>query len=181
MMYERDEFDFCKRMLTQGEYVIWKGKPEKGRLFSRNDIVMIPFSLVWCGFAVFWFVSALSMGAPIPFAMFGIPFICVGLYLVFGRFIHTAHRRKKTLYVITNKKIIRNYGGRIDMLEIASLPPMRVEAFGDGCGNIYFGEVIYTGYTTSRRRRATSTEHVFALENIPDVVRVQDMIASIGN
>lgn len=46
MMYERDEFDFCKRMLTQGEYVIWKGKPEKGRLFSRNDIVMIPFSLV---------------------------------------------------------------------------------------------------------------------------------------
>ena len=94
MMYERDEFDFCKRMLTQGEYVIWKGKPEKGRLFSRNDIVMIPFSLVWCGFAVFWFVSALSMGAPIPFAMFGIPFICVGLYLVFGRFIHTAHRRK---------------------------------------------------------------------------------------
>ena len=116
------DYSFAKPYLAAGEHILWYGKPSEGNLITRNDFLLIPFSIVWCGFAVFWTVSAASSGVPI-FWLFGVPFVCVGLYLVFGRFIHTAYLRKRTVYVITNQKILRSRAGKIDMLMKASMPP----------------------------------------------------------
>ncbi len=39
--------------LLNGERVVWEGQPAGGLLLSSRDTFLIPFSLFWCGFAVF--------------------------------------------------------------------------------------------------------------------------------
>lgn len=169
-----DEFGFCRPYITPGESILWKGRPGKGHLFTGHDIFMIPFSIMWCGFAIFWEASVLTTPAPFFFKLWGIPFVCVGLYLVFGRFIWTAFIRKRTAYVITNKKIIRLRGNKIDILDGNNMPPVHVSAYKDGSGTIRFGQLDYYG-----RRRNNSFDPnsgLFVLENIPDVAKVQQLI-----
>lgn len=172
-MEYRDDYSFSYSYLTPGETVLWKGRPQKGHLITAQDALMIPFSLFWCSFAFFWTFAALQSGAPFPFALFGLPFIAVGLYLVFGRFIHTSWLRKRTYYVITNLKIIRLRGQKVDMLDLATLPPLQINAFRDGSGTISFG-MLYGDVYYGRRNR--STRPMFTLENIPDVARVHALL-----
>lgn len=47
-----EEYEWAQPYLAGGEYIIWQGRPEKGGLFTRQEMFMIPFSLVWCGFAI---------------------------------------------------------------------------------------------------------------------------------
>ena len=169
-----DEYAFARPYIAPGEAVLWRGKPGKGHLVTAQDAIMIPFSIFWCGGVFFWEYLAISEGAPLFFCLFGVPFLCVGLYMVFGRFFHTAWRRKRMAYVITTKRIIRARGERIDMLSSASLPPMHVTAFRDGSGTIRFGETVY--YRGRRRSGYEYDSAMFELENIPDVARVQQLI-----
>lgn len=106
---------YGKNQKTLSE-VVSKGKPESVRIIT---------------------------GAPFFFAIFGLPFIAVGLYLLVGKFFYTAYMRKRTAYVITNKKIIRLRGKKIEMLDGKSLPVTHVEARLDGSGTIQFGEAIH--------------------------------------
>lgn len=168
------DFEFAHPYLSGDEYILWTGKPGKGRLLSPADAFLIPFSLFWCGFAVFWEVIAITSGAPPFFALFGLPFILVGLYLVFGRFIHALLLRKRTFYVITSKRILCKKGNRIDLLDGKDLPPMQIRLHSDGFGTITFGEEGYH----YRRGRRYHIPPVLTLENIPEVTRVQQIIAS---
>ena len=178
-----DEYAFARPYLAPGETILWRGKPEKGHLLGPHDIFMIPFSIFWCGFAVFWFVTAL-INAPLPFALFGIPFVCVGLYMVVGRFFHIAWLRKNTAYIITTAKIIRRRGKRIDMLDARTMPTVHVTARTDGTGTIQFGEFVY--YSRGRVRSSRwddswgTNSRLFTLENIADVARVQQLLHSIA-
>lgn len=172
----QDEYSFARPYVTAGEAVLWKGKPGPGHLFTGQDVFMIPFSIFWCGFAFFWEITAITSGAPFFFCLFGLPFICVGLYITVGRFFHTAWRRKRTAYVITTKRIIRARGNRIDLLDGRNLPPMRVTAFRDGNGTITFGDLGVYRYRGGRSIHSDSDGELFSLENIPDVARVQQLI-----
>ena len=174
-MIETDDYSFSRPYITPGEAILWKGKPGKGHLLTGQDVFMIPFSIIWCGFAFFWEGTVLTTDAPFVFKLFGLPFVCVGLYMVFGRFIHTAFMRKRTAYVITNKKIIRLRGNQIDMLDGKTMPPMHTTAYRDGSGTIGFGQEYYH-YNSFNRRRTYSNPNYFSLENIPDVARVQQYI-----
>lgn len=178
-----DEYAFARAYLAPGESILWRGKPEKGHLFHSGDALMIPFSIAWCGFAIFWFVTAL-MNAPLPFALFGVPFVCVGLYITVGRFFHTSSLRKRTAYVITTQKVIRRRGNKIDMLDAKTMPSIYVTAHTDGTGTIQFGEAVY--YRHGRRHYSTTSttcgpnNTLFTLDNIPDVARVQQILHSIA-
>ncbi|MBR4880343.1 MAG: hypothetical protein IKU19_00310 [Clostridia bacterium] len=172
-----NEYDFCQKFLVNDEYILWRGKPEAGNIFTSQDLFMIPFSILWCGFAVFWFVSSILSGAPIFFSCFGLPFVAVGLSLVFGRFIHTAYLRKRTVYVVTNKKIIRQRGGKVDTLSLDNLPPMTLVAHKNGNGTIRFGQP-YSYYDRGVYRSTTYSSNMFSLENIPNAVQVQDIISN---
>jgi len=63
--------------LLKDEKILWTGQPETTVLFSGADVFLVPFSLLWGGFAIFWELSVLFMkgksgeGAPIFFALFG--------------------------------------------------------------------------------------------------------------
>jgi hypothetical protein len=76
--------DLSDRLLA-GERILWSGRPAQGLLFTGNDAMLIPFSLLWGGFAIFWEVSALNQPNTGYFGVFGIPFVLMGLYLIVGR------------------------------------------------------------------------------------------------
>jgi len=72
--------------------MIWTGQPQQGLLFKSSDIFVIPFNLFFCGFALFWEILAVVLiikkGQPsFLVARWGLPFVLVGIYLVFGSFI----------------------------------------------------------------------------------------------
>ena len=138
MMDNMEDFSWINSWLSQGEQILWRGKPERYSLLNKKDSLMIPFSIAWCGFAIFWELSVIITGAPFLFRLWGIPFVCVGLYMVFGRFLYRRYQLRHSTYVITNRKIIRKVGGKIDMLQSFALPPMEVEQREDGSGTIHF-------------------------------------------
>lgn len=165
------DYNFCNSYLLPGEYVTWKGRPEKGYVFSAADFVLIPFSIFWLAFALFWEMGAIQSG--IPFMMiWGLPFIAVGLYLLFGRYIRSAYLRDKTFYVITNKKLIIKRGRKITMYTAQDLPPMTLQIHKNGNGTISFSETVYY-------RRGRQYNSYFALENIKDPVHAQNAVSQM--
>ena len=67
---------------------------------------MIPFSLLWGGFAVFWEVTAYSNSAPPFFLLFGGAFVLVGFYFVVGSFFWDSATRESTFYGLTNERVL---------------------------------------------------------------------------
>ena len=41
-MNNHDPYDFCRRYMTEDEYILWKGHPEKGNIFTGREAVMLP-------------------------------------------------------------------------------------------------------------------------------------------
>lgn len=76
--------------LTSGESLLWSGQPQRKVIFHPSDWAAIPFSLIWGGGAVFWEWAATGHLAnanhthaePAFFALWGIPFILIGQYLI---------------------------------------------------------------------------------------------------
>jgi len=132
-----------RRELGSGERLLWCGRPRQGVAFRRADFLMVPFSLIWGGFAFFWEYSVLSMGnAPIFFALWGVPFVLVGAYIIAGRFIVDAKQRERTVYGVTSERIVIVSGllsRQIKSLNIRSLSDVSLDQSVDGTGTITFG------------------------------------------
>ncbi len=92
--------------LEAGETVLWSAQPRQGIILCSSDALMIPFSLLWGGFALSWEYEVISSDAPWLMAFLGLPFVVIGLYLIAGRFYYDAMLRKKTFYGITERRII---------------------------------------------------------------------------
>jgi hypothetical protein len=129
--------------LDRGERQLWVGAPRRGIVFRGSDIFLIPFSLLWAGFAVFWEASVLRTGAPGPFAFFGVPFVLIGLYMTVGRFIADAWRRNRTSYVLSTDRVIIQSGGSVKSLALRTLSDLTVTERRDGTGTITFGAVSF--------------------------------------
>lgn len=128
--------------LDTNEKLIWTGQPKKGIVFRSVDIFLIPFSLLWCGFAIFWEFSVISNGGPFFLKLWGIPFVLIGLIFVFGRFIIDAKQRENTVYGLTDERIIIKSGvfkKTIKSLNIRTLSDIEYDEKNDGSGTINIG------------------------------------------
>lgn len=170
-----DEYSFSLPYLTAGETVLWKGKPGKGHLFTPADFIAIATGIFLCGIAYHLMAFALSSGM-LFFWLFSIPFVCMGLYLAAGQFLQSAYMRRCTRYVITNKKIIRQRGGRIDTRDAKDMSPTRMIVRRNGSGNIQIGKPSHY-----RHKQWTYMDfrYIFTLENIPEVARVHQIISNM--
>ena len=60
--------------LVRDEKIIWSGRPAQGLLLTGRDGLLIPFSLMWGGFAIFWETSVLKLPqAPAVMKVWGVP------------------------------------------------------------------------------------------------------------
>ena len=122
--------------------MVWSGRPAQGLIFQQTDGYLIPFSLLWCGFAVFWNLNAWRSGAPIFFQLWGLPFLVIGAYLVVGRFIHDALLRRRQIYAVTDRRVLAVTDGQsatLRSLDIDQLPTIEMRERSDGSGTIRFG------------------------------------------
>lgn len=146
-----DSFEAVRPELTPGEAIVWTGKPEIGVIFHREDALLIPFSLLWGGFAIFWEMAVSGRqlwgfpshtSNPSSFGMiWGAAFVLIGQYLIWGRFIYAAWQKRSTLYAVTNLRVIAMQTGwprRIASAYIESLPALIKEIRARGIGTLRF-------------------------------------------
>ena len=127
--------------LLSGEKILWQGQSNSGFIFRPIELFLVPFSLLWGGFALFWNISAWTADSPLFFNLFGLPFLIIGVYLIFGRFLIDAWIRKKTHYFVTNQRVLitRGFGSKVKSLDLKRLPGLELEERPDGSGTIRFG------------------------------------------
>ncbi len=129
--------------LTAGERLLWSGRSRQGVFLRPADAFLIPFSLLWGGFAIFWEYSVLSTGkAPIFFALWGIPFVVMGLHLIAGRFLLDAKQRANTVFGVTNQRILIVAGlfsRKVKSLNLRTLSDVSLDERVNGSGTISFG------------------------------------------
>ncbi|GAW41339.1 hypothetical protein SH203_01743 [Brevundimonas sp. SH203] len=145
-MTSRYATDRFRSYLASDENVLWAGQPKQGLTVSGKDIFLIPFSLLWGGFAILWNAMVWIMpggdqGDLWFFRLFGLPFLIVGLYLIVGRFIHDAMIRKTQFYAVTNQRVLMlldRKQPKLTSLEIRRLPKLELSEHSDGTGSIVF-------------------------------------------
>ncbi|WP_052690532.1 hypothetical protein [Pseudarthrobacter chlorophenolicus] len=99
-------------LLRQDERLLWVGQPDPRVRFTGADAFLIPFSILWGGFAIFWEAMAVTSVKQPFFILWGIPFVLVGLYFIFGRFIYKKRRKLITAYALTDRRAIVCTGER---------------------------------------------------------------------
>lgn len=137
---KRDIQSELSQYLDDNETLLWTGQPKKGIVFRTTDLFLIPFSIIWCGFAIFWVIIASKTSG--LFALFGIPFVIIGLILVFGRFIIDSKQRENTYYGLTKHRIIIKSGifsKSVKSLNIRTLSDIEYNEKNDGSGTIVIG------------------------------------------
>ena len=135
-----------RRHLLPGEELVWTGRPAQGLMLVRADAFLIPFSLFWGGFALFWNIGVWTQATPLFFKLFGLPFLAMGLYITLGRFWIDAAMREDTQYAITDRRVLisrTNWLPTLKSLDIRHLPALELTERGDGTGTIKFGTAIF--------------------------------------
>jgi hypothetical protein len=132
-----------KAALSTGEQVLWSGRPRQGLVVRGTDAAQIPFSLLWCGFAIFWELSVIKSPNTSPFfVLWGIPFVAVGVYLVIGRFFTEAIQRSRTYYAVTSERVVIVSGvfnKKIKSLNLKTLMDLSLSEGRSRQGTITFG------------------------------------------
>ncbi len=182
--------DGLKALLDPDEQVVWWGAPLQGLRFRKQDVFLIPFSLAWAGFAIFWLVNVIQIGAPFVFVLAGFIALGAGLYLVVGRFFRDAKRRQNTAYAVTSKRLLISRKGRLSSIDLTGLDQIHLEQNRDGTESIIFGNdepapyaaptrhvsVLGMGSRRHRRLSRISRPRALAFEFLEDGASVLAMI-----
>jgi hypothetical protein len=168
--------------LAPAEKVLWAGQPRQGVVLRAVDAFLIPFSLLWGGFAIFWEVSVATTRAPPFFLLFGAVFVVIGLYLIFGRFFFDARQRRRTFYAVTSERVVIVSGvlGRtVKSIDLRTLGEMSLAERGDGSGTIVFGSTSafdwmqggIAGWPGSNARQASRFELISDVRRVYETIR----------
>ena len=160
--------------LSPGESILWQGRPQRFTPFTENDIFMIPFSLFWCGTLFPRFLEDIKDGIGL-FGLFFIPFVLVGLYVLFGRLVVRWFLLRHTAYAITTRKILRRRNRKVEVLQGDPMPPFRVKEHRNGLKSVLFKENLYS----AQIRRRPAWEPGFALEFLSDAERALRAIDAV--
>ena len=125
--------------LLSGERVLWAGRPKQGLLLHRADAFLLPFSWLWLGFVVSFFLMAPPTPQDeVPSLLFAGLFLAIGIYFAFGRFAHDAMIRRRLSYAVTDQRVLFLRGSNISSLDLQRLPKLELLEHGDKRGTIGF-------------------------------------------
>lgn len=129
------------QQLDHDERLLWSGAPGGGLRLRKSDFFTIPFSIMWGGFALFWEYTAVQHDAPLIFRLWGVPFVVIGLYMMVGRFYWDAHVRERTVYAVTDKRVIIVSGiwtRSVTSIALSGLRFITLVTRDDGSGDVVF-------------------------------------------
>ena len=159
--------------LLAGERILWSGRPAQGFLLTSRDAALIPMSLLWGGFAVFWEAMVVTQQkTPSFFALWGIPFLLIGLYFIVGRFLLDAWIRRGLLYAVTDKRILISRSGpfaKFTAVSLDRLPDASITENSRGRGTIRFGDPAPLW-----GRRNSFASWTPALDPTPQFIAIED-------
>jgi hypothetical protein len=177
--------------LASGESLMWTGKPNSSVIFHKDDLFLVPFSLLWGGFAIFWeggvsgyWNHGLRNGAWVFGMIWGIPFVLIGQYLIWGRFIYDAWLKRHTYYGVTNRRVIvvqNGWSRKMVAAYLDSLPTVAKEGPDSGPGTLAFApnssffSVFSGGSTSSRGRRGWGPWNAMSVGDAPIFRDVDDL------
>jgi hypothetical protein len=134
------------------EELLWVGRPDPAVMLAPFDTVLIPVSLLWCGCAFLWEASLLgffgSERAPLTLAVAGLPMGLAGLYLVLGRYLFKAFKKRRTWYAVTSLRVLvveRLHRRRVTSGFFGTLPPITRIQGGPGRASLVFGALHFPG------------------------------------
>jgi hypothetical protein len=168
--------------LLSGESVLWTGRPNFGVIFHSDDWYLIPFSLLWGGFSIFWESGVLgywghgSKGTPSIFmALWGIPFVVFGQYMIWGRFLHDAWRKRRIYYAVTNRRVLilqEGWKRKTSSTYLEVIPT--IEREGEVRGTMWFGPKYPVIAGRGQQTRGMSR---FSIGDVPVFADIDDVEA----
>ena len=171
--------------LLPGESIAWSGKPNPRIIFHSSDAFLIPFSLLWGGFSIFWELGVSGIGFtkdpnPSYFMMlWGIPFVLAGQYFIWGRFLYAAWKKRRVLYAVTNRRVIvlvKPPQAKMITSYLDNVPTIERTIRPDGTGTLSFGSMPPV-WSAGRTGNNTSLDGLFLSSGIPIFVDVDDAAA----
>ena len=167
-------------LLDADESLLWAGAPRQGLVLRPTDAFMVPFSILWGGFAIFWEAGVLASGAPWFFALWGVPFVLIGLYFMIGRFFVDARARARTLYALTDHRAIIISGllsKSTRSLPLRTLSDVSLIERRDGSGTIRLGPSPPLGNWDTGLQWPGMGQHASpAFELIPNAKQVHEQV-----
>ena len=158
-------------VLPEQERLRWHGHPSGGVRLADFFTARLPFALVFTAFAVFWVAAtsqiaqmgASSGGAFDLFPLFGLPFVCVGLYMAFGIPLWDSFERRHTSYALTDEAayIATELFGRrsLKRYPISDMNALELE---DGqTGTVWFNRDVQVYRRTSSHRTTNSSRQTY--------------------
>lgn len=106
--------------LLPGEEILWEGQSQNTNSMNLSKGCSSIFGIFWLGLTLFWTIGAFiatrqatgtdafSSIMQIIFPLFGLPFVSIGVFLVFGAPIKRKKKNQSTYYYVTDKRIIIN-------------------------------------------------------------------------
>lgn len=156
--------------------MLWSGRPRQGLLLQPADAALIPFSLLWGGFAFVWEYEVVSTHRFWVLQLWGIPFVLVGLYLVVGRFFADAYARGQTYYGLTDKRVIIARSSTVRSIPLSDLTGVALAARADKSGTIVLGPPGYPGPNSLNAYMGSARVQYPMFQMIPDAQAVYDQI-----
>ena len=177
--------------LDDGEALLWQGRPEKPPFGFDYDWLNILPALFMLGIgssAVGGMTyTALQTGEFLLsfLLLFCIPIIA-GLYLLVGRSLLQRRQMRRTVIVITDRRIRLAVGGRVKTLVPGATPRMGLfqgRTSHPGCGTVLLGDLWAAAQayrpTSTRNQRSLASHPGFQLMFIPDAARAMDAINAL--
>ena len=166
--------------LLSGESVLWAGRPNSSVIFHSDDWYLIPFSLFWVAFTTFWewgasghWSNSAKNGPSLLMTLWGIPFILLGQYMLWGRFLYDAWLKRRTYYGVTSRRILIVQDGwtrKTSFNYIDVLPTLQKE--GSDTGTLWFGPKYPV---IAGRRQATRSMSRFTVGDPPVFADIDDV------
>lgn len=132
--------------LDPGERLLWSGVPAQGVRVTRKglgssfaSLFILAFALLWTAGAGLGIISGAWRQAEgamfwfmVLFPVFGLPFIALGLYGVFGHYFDDARQRARTRYALTDRRALIAIDGRERVLRSWPIRPETIVDFLPG-------------------------------------------------
>jgi hypothetical protein len=163
----------AQRELAPGEQVAWAAQPVPA-LFARGSLPVVWFAIPWTAFSIFWMTGA-AQGS-IYFALFGLPFVLIGL----GMLSLPAWKRycaRHSLYVITDRRALC-FVRALRELSVRSFPPEQLgkidrKETGNGAGMLVFTQDV------SRDSDGDPVRSDVGFLGVHDAKRVHDLLLAL--